>query len=223
MAARTKSARIAAKQASVPVPVKAIVTDPDDPLTWLYTNPKGSSDSGLVFGVLRRNYGDRLNSAAEFARRKMQPIAPAGDPMVSPWRTTAERIDVVLPPGTDDDLADAETILTRMDEHAVAHQKALLVYLTLPFQDSDRLHMGWERCRDFARLIGRERGLASVLILHAPGAIGAPHPPHCHLLIVPRTTGLGLRYGVYDDELTCDQGQAVIEAMWRRHLASDRA
>ncbi|MGZ0071772.1 hypothetical protein ACT9ST_08715 [Sphingobium limneticum] len=177
----------------------------------------------IVFGVLRRTYADRLNNAAEFGRRKMQPIAPAGDPLSSPWRTTAERIDVVLPPGTDDSLVDAETILTRMDEHAVAHEKALLVYLTLPFENDDRLHMGWERCRDFARLIARERGLASVLVLHAPGSIGAPHPPHCHLLIVPRTTRFGLRYGVYDDELTCDSGQTVIDEMWRRHIASDPA
>lgn len=223
MAARAKTARIVAQQAVVPVTMKAIVTDLGDPLTWLYTNPLGASGSGLIFGVLRRSYGDRTNSAAEFGRRKMQPILPVGDPLSSPWRTTAERIDVVLPLGTDDGLADAESILTGMDEHAVAHEKALLVYLTLPFRKGDRLHEGWERCRDFARQIARERGLASVLVLHSPGSAGAPHPPHCHLLVIPRTTRLGLRFGVYDDELTCDQGQAVIEAMWQRHIASDPA
>jgi len=150
----------------------------------------------------------------------MQPIAPREDPASSPWMATAERVDVVLPEGTDDGLADPEALLNGMDHYAVQHEKALLVYLTLPLRDGERLHTGWERCRDFARLIARERGLASVVILHAPGRVGAPNAAHCHLLIVPRTCRQGLKYGVYDDDMTRDQGQALVETMWNRHLAN---
>lgn len=205
-------------------PANSIVTCEADPQSWLYLNPAGASPSGTVFGVLRKTYGGRQNSAVEFGWRKAHPIAPAGSPGVSPWIVTAERIEVILPAGADDMLADPELLLRQMDAHAVDHEKALLVYLTLPLPDVDRLHVGWERCRAFVREhFARDRQLATVLVLHAPGRVGSSNPLHCHCLIVPRhITGLGLAHGAYDSDLLNDGGQAIVEAMWAEHLTSFR-
>lgn len=203
---------------------KPVVASEADPQSWLYLNPTGPSPSGLVFGVLRKHYGGRLNSAAEFGWRKAHPVRPAGDLGASPWIVTAERLEVILPESADDGLADPELLLRQMDACAIDQEKALLVYLTLPLGDAERIHAGWEMARAFVReRIVRDRELATVMALHSPGRIGSANPLHCHCLIVPRRlTGRGLSHGPYDAELITDGGQAVVEAMWAEHLATFR-
>lgn len=197
-----------------------LVTKKDDPQSWLFLNPQGPSAVGLGFGVLRKRYANRTNSASEFGRRKMQPIAPQGDATASPWPITAEQVEVLLPPNADDMLRAPEVLLHQADLAAASHGTALLTYLTLPFLPDDRLHIGWERCRAFAReVLARDRQLATVLVLHAPGRAGVPFRPHCHCLIVPRRVGhLGLTQGVYDEELIRDVGQALIQSLWTEHV-----
>ena len=131
---------------------------------------------------------------------------------------------MLLPAGADDSLADPAALLAQMDTHAVEREKALLTYLTLPLSDVDRVHVGWERARAFLRdRFARDRQLASVLILHAPGTINAAFPLHAHALIVPRRlTGLGIRQRLYDEDMIHDRGQAIVEAMWADHLAGFR-
>jgi len=200
---------------------KAISPNDADPQSWLYLNPNGPSDSGVVFGVLRKSYGGRTNSAAEFGRRKLQPVAPPGDAMASPWPVTAERVDIVLPPDAPDTFADAQVLLEAMDQAAI--DKPLLAYVTLPFPNAARLHRSWECARGFAAKLA-ERQLACLLILHAPGRVGSPNPVHAHLLIAPRAIGpLGMEHGTYDHDLVHDSGQAVIEALWAQHLQASQS
>jgi len=195
-----------------------------DPQSWLYLNPLGSPSSGLIFGVLRRIYQGRTNTAVEFGRRKLQPIQPLGDAAASPWPVTAEHSDVVLPPTATGMSHDPETLLRLADACAVDHMQALLVYLTLPFLAGESIPAGWERCRAFVREnFARDRHLAALLVCHAPGRAGSPRPPHCHALIIPRRIeALGIGHGVYDRELVHDQGQALVEALWVQHMETFR-
>lgn len=203
---------------------KVIVTDPDNAQTWLYLNPAGPNPSGLVYGVLRTSYADRMNTAMAFGAKKCLPVAPEPGAPPSEWPVTAERVEVVLPALADDRLADPATLLREMDASTLAHQKALLTYLTLPLGDAERLHHGWERCRAFVRQhIAADRQLAAMLVLHSPGRVNSANPLHCHVLIVPRRlTGLPLAHGAYDEDLTHDRGQALVEQLWVEHVATFR-
>ena len=203
---------------------KPVIASDADPQSWLFLNPTGPSPAGTVFGVLRKGYGGRVNSAAEFGWRKAHPILPAQLGSDAPWVVTAERLEVILPDCADDGLADPELLLRQMDACAIDQEKGLLVYLTLPLGAAERLHFGWERCRAFAReRFARDRQLATILILHSPGRVGSANPAHCHCLIVPRRlTGRGLAHGIYDAELLHDAGQALVEGMWADHLATFR-
>jgi len=221
MAVKKSSARKASSKTT-----KADKVDNTDPQSWLYLNPAGPVPSGLVFGVLRKTYRrgvgeERKNTALEFGWRKAH-VGRAfekGDQSI--WSPNVERVETILPVAADDSLADPATLLGQMDTHAIEREQALLVYLTLPLHDAQRAHHGWERARAFARTLADDRELGSLLVLHAPGTVNAPFPLHAHCLIVPRKiTGLGLRHGIYDDELTCDKGQAILDKLWTEHVAT---
>ena len=181
-------------------------TDPNHPESWLYL----LSENTLTFGVLRSTFKDRTNSAVEFGRRKLQPIQP---PPTEPDAITAERVDVILPEGAEDQFATSLPFLEGCDEMQV--NPAILVYLTIPTPDVDRMHHAWEKGRAFARILADERGLATLLIQHAPGRISSPNQPHLHLLICPRRTAkAGLRYGGLDNELLYNDGARVLAERW---------
>lgn len=196
-----------------------IVTDPNDAQSWLFLNPTGPNDSGTTFGVLRRTYGDRVNTAASFGAKKACPVEQTFDAGVS-WPVTAARIDVVLPPGADDALSSPRVLLDAMDAHALPTEPALLVYVTVPFPDVTRLHQAWECARGFAAKLARQRNLAILTVLHAPGTVSSPNPVHAHLCISARSVpALGMSQGLYDRDLICDRGQSLIERLWQEHLA----
>lgn len=199
---------------------KATATaDPADPNSWLFLNPAGPSAAGTTFGVLRKSYGGRNNTASEFGWRKAHVGRAFMGKDRSTWSPNVERVEVILPSGAEDGLADPSALLAAMDASAIEREKALLVSITVPLGDVDRIHVGWERARSFARRFADERRLASILVLHAPGLIGEPFPLHAHVLLIPRVlTGLGLRHGCYDQELVHDGGQAIVEAMWAAQL-----
>lgn len=168
---------------------KASITTSDaDPQSWLYLLSPVDNGS-LTFGVLRRHYADRTNTAAEFARRKLQPVAPRGDATAAPWPITAERADVLLPPHAPDAYSDPKTLFEAMDRSAVPHQPALLTYVTVPLVGHERLHLGWEQVRSFAHTLAITREVAVCAVLHVPGRVGSSNAPHVHLLIVPRRIG----------------------------------
>lgn len=201
---------------------KPIVTDPDNAQTWLYLNPQGPSASGIVYGVLRTSYADRVNTAEAFGAKKCLPIASAEES--NDWPITAERVEVVLPPLADDRLADPAALLREMDACSIPQQKALLAYMTFPLGDAARLHQGWERCRAFVRQhFAVDRQLATMLVLHSPGRVNSANSLHCHALVVPRRlTGLPLAHGAFDEDLTHDRGQAIVEALWAEHVKTFR-
>lgn len=199
-------------------PKTGIVTNPEDPQSWLYLNPAGAGD-GLVFGVLRKTYGDRTNNTAlEFGTAKLCPVVGAAETGGRP-AITAARHDVVLPHHATDQLADPFALLQTMDDTAV--DKALLVYLTVTFPDVTKVHQAWELLRGFAVRLAVDRQLASLAVLHTPGLVSSPNPVHGHLCIAPRTVGaLGIHHGTYDRELICDSGQAVLARLWREYRES---
>jgi len=185
-------------------------TDPNHPESWLYL----LSENTLTFGVLRSTFKDRTNSAVEFGRRKLQPVQP---PPTEPDAVTAERVDVILPDGAEDQFARPLPFLEGCDEMQV--NPGILIYLTIPTPDVDRMHHAWEKGRAFARILADERGLATLLIQHAPGWISSPNQPHLHLLICPRKIAkAGLRYGGLENELLYNDGARVLVERWAEFI-----
>ncbi|WP_341859304.1 hypothetical protein WKH79_00745 [Qipengyuania sp. GPGPB31] len=194
------------KQKPKPKAKPIAATDPNHPESWLYL----LSENTLTFGVLRSTFKDRTNSAVEFGRRKLQPVQP---PPTEPDGITAERVDVILPDGAEDQFAKPLPFLEGCDETQV--NPGILVYLTIPTPDVDRMHHAWEKGRAFARILADERGLATLLIQHSPGRVSSLNHPHLHLLICPRKTAkAGLRYGGLDNELLYNDGARVLVERW---------
>ncbi len=192
-------------------------TDENDPLSWLYLNPEKSSN-GFVFGVLRKTFRGRTNTAHEFGFRKTHLGSAFMNSDRADWAPNAEKVEVILPSRADDMLSDPDLLLREVDSCSPPNEAGLLTYLTLPLSDAERLHRGWEKARSFAVTLASERDLASVVILHSPGSIGAAFPLHAHLLIVPRAlNGLGLRHAAFDSELLRDEGQGVLSDLWGKH------
>lgn len=201
--------------AKKPAPKK---TSQKDPLTWLYLNPDKASN-GFVFGVLRKTFRGRTNSAHEFGFRKCHLGSTFVGADRSAWNPNAEKVEVILPAKADDVLSDPDVLLHQVDEFASPNEAGLLTYLTLPLGDVERIHIGWERARSYAVKLANLRNVASIVILHSPGSIGAAFPLHAHVLIVPRVflNGFGLRHGAFDREILCDEGQAVLHGLWEDH------
>ena len=125
---------------------------------------------------------------------------------------------MLLPEKADDLLADPVSLMRQVDEFAAPNQAGLLTCLSLPLGDVDRVHVGWERARAFARRLAGERKLASLAILHAPGLIGADLPLHAHILVIPRKiSGFGIKLAPYDRLLLNDDGQDALHDMWMEH------
>ena len=172
-------------------------------------------DRTFLAGVLRKTYKEHTNTAAGFIRQKLQPVAPTnGDE----WDPTAENHDVVLPPGASDADRNIAALARRFDAAALPHKQSLVVYLTLRFPQDASLQRGWELGRAFAlRNLALKRGLATVVVQHAPHRMGSPNPPHLHLMILPRRlTSLG--FGVFDDSITNDDGLEQLHSEWVRFL-----
>lgn len=192
-------------------------TDEKDPLSWLYLNPEKSSN-GFVFGVLRKTFRGRTNTAHEFGFRKCHLGASFVNADRSHWAPNAEKVEVILPARADDMLSNPDLLLREVDSCSPPNEAGLLTYLTLPLSDAERLHVAWEKARSFSVMLASERDLASIVILHSPGSVGAAFPLHAHLLIVPRAlNGLGLRHAPFDSELLRDEGQGILSDLWGKH------
>ena len=200
-----------AKQSQA-TPTSLSVTDPDRPESWLYLLKAGA----LTFGVLRSTFKDRTNRAVEFGRRKLQPVPP---PQSDPDAITAERADVILPQGAEDQFATPLSFLEGCD--AMQVNSNILVYLTIPTPDACRMHHAWETGRAFAKMLADERGVATLLIQHAPGRVSCSNDPHLHLIICPRQASkAGLAYGGLDRELVYNDGACILAELWADFLES---
>ena len=194
-------------------PQTSTKSDPGRPENWLYLLNRDA----LTFGVLRKRYNDRDNSACEFGTSKLRPVSPAA----AGQAITAARADVVLPHHAEDALANPFAFLAGCDELTL--DPAILVYLSIAFPEAVRLHHAWEQARRFARMLADDRNLASLVVLHAPGLVSSPNPPHVHLLNCPRTgsSPLGLKFGGLDRELICDKGADILDKCWRTMCAGE--
>lgn len=194
------------KPKSTAKPKAHAATDPNHPESWLYL----LCENTLTFGVLRSTFKDRINSAVEFGKRKLQPVSP---PANEPDAITAERVDVILPKDAEDQFGRPLPFLEGCDQMQV--NPAILVYLTIPTPDVARMHHAWEKGRKFAKILAEERRLATMLIQHSPGRVSSLNDPHLHLLICPRKTAkAGLRYGALDKELLYNDGARVLVERW---------
>lgn len=193
-------------------------TDEKDPLSWLYTNPQGASD-GFTFGVLRKTFRGRTNTAHEFGFRKCHLGSAFVNADRSIWAPNVEKVEVILPARADDMLSDPDFLLHQADASSCPNEAGLLTYLTLPLADAERLHVGWERARSFAVRLARERDVASIVILHSPGSVGSAFPLHSHLLIIPRVMkkAFALKHCAFDSEILCDEGQGILSDLWDEH------
>lgn len=170
-------------------------------------------DRTFLAGVLRKTYKAHTNTAVGFIRQKLHPVAPVNG---ANWDPTAEDHDIVLPPGATDADRDIRALALRFDAAALPHKQSLLVYLTLRFPEDASLQRGWELGRAFAfRNLAVKRGLATVIVQHAPHRMGSPNPPHLHLMILPRILS-GLGFGVFDDSITNDAGLEQLYGEWVR-------
>jgi hypothetical protein len=201
------------KQSVAAKPKSTTKIHPDRPENWLYLHNRAA----LTFGVLRKRYNERDNSACEFGTSKLQPVSPSS----AEQTITAARADVVLPRHAEDALTDPFAFLAGCDELTL--DPAILVYLSIAFPEAVRLHHAWEQARRFARMLADDRNLASLVVLHAPGLVSSPNPPHVHLLICPRTgaSPLGLKFGGLDRELICDKGADILDKCWRTMCAGE--
>ncbi|WP_145916844.1 hypothetical protein [Erythrobacter sp. QSSC1-22B] len=98
----------------------------------------------------------------------------------------------------------------------------ILIYVTVPFPDANRIHEAWETARAFAKVLADERNLAVLVIQHVPGRVSSPNDPHVHLLINPRTcSNLGLQYGGLDRALLHDEGAEILAERWAKFIAAN--
>ncbi|WNO53171.1 hypothetical protein [Stakelama saccharophila] len=180
-----------------------------NPHSWLplIGDPAGTDGLRILYGVLRPDYRGWTNTAALFARRKIE-VGLADDP--EPWTQGAARIDVLLPDAADDCFLSPRVLMEAIDSEPIV-QPYLLTYVTFTFA-TDRLHTQWELVRRYARdhLVG-ELGAGVLVIQHAPNRSGYGSLPHVHLLVTRKVTSLGLAEPV--SVLTGDKGrQLIVEA-----------
>ncbi|RIX27008.1 hypothetical protein [Sphingomonas edaphi] len=185
-----------------------------NPMDWLYDNPLGSFPD-FTFGILKQSYQGFPNTPSEFALHKLRPIGGKDHgTSMDPDTFTAYRYGCVLPDDAPDVLDEAVPLMKAFDLARCDHQPATLIYATLSFPDTRRLHHAWEESRAFAyENLARKRQLPVLLIEHRPGDAGSNNPVHIHLLIsARRMDGTGFRG--FADDLICDEGQRVLYDEW---------
>jgi hypothetical protein len=197
------------------------VPDSANPHSWLVLtgDDVDRNATRVMYGCLRPNFRGHANSAAAFASAKLTVGAPPNTP---PWRLTAARAEVLLPPGADDRLSDPRVLMETVDAELPVKAKALLTYLTFTFP-TPRLHEQYEMVRDFTRrLIVEPFEVAALLVQHAPHRAGFASPAHVHTLIAGprRLTPLG--FGEWVTPLATDRAHALVGNAFRQFQADWR-
>ena len=174
------------------------------PYMYLLPSPDGGQD--WVSGVLRRTYNEHTNDAVDFVRSKLHPIDPPAPGQ--PWKPTAVRSEVLLPPGgVSDHFLDPKTLISRYAEQLLSWQTSLLSVVKITL-DSTTLNEPWSLVRAWTnQSICRARGLPVILVQHAPFLAGVEDAAsHLHVMILSRRMAAGSSFGGLDFELTCDEG-----------------
>lgn len=148
---------------------------------------------GLTVGLLLKQFSGRINSASEYAWKKLHPVTPVPGLSRPPeWGPNCHRFEVILPDAASDFLWDPRWIVEHYEQAELPGQNSLLLAVKITMRGDGTLHAFWERVRRFAHaeLVQRRR-LGVILALHVPclSAAKSPGRPHVHLLAPVRTLG----------------------------------
>lgn len=191
-----------------------------NPMDWLYDNPLGSFPN-FTFGILEQTYRGFPNTPSEFCLRKLRPVGAIEHEVSFDEHTfTAYRFGAVLPKDAPDALDATGPLLKGFDLAVSPNQPAVLIYVTLAFPDTRRLHHAWEESRAFAyENFAQKRQLPVLVVQHRPGDAGSDKPVHTHLLISARRMD-GTGYRGFASELLRDEGQRIIYDEWSNFRAN---
>ena len=190
--------------------------DPRNPHSWLplIGDPPGGSGLRILYGVLRPEYRGWTNSAAAFAKAKLQPVpSSSGDP----WAVTAARAEVLLPGDADDRFACPRVLMEALDAERPPDKPVLLAYATITWP-ALRLHQQYKLVRAvLLNKLVRDLGVAVLLVQHAPHRAASSNPPHVHALMTRTITSLGL--AGFAAPLCGDKGRDLIVDAFAAHRA----
>lgn len=154
---------------------------------------------------------DHRPGIAPWVQKKLQ---PGSDQQFG----QAMRVDLALPSAASGEYMSLAFLLDRYDRTLPSYEQHAFVQMKFTLPGHEPLHVGWEQVRAFAlQYLARERGLATVLVLHNPGAAGSCNPPHIHL-IVPARELTANGFGATDKRLCSDIGQEECWAAWQDFL-----
>ncbi|MEN2786754.1 hypothetical protein ACFOKI_01355 [Sphingomonas qilianensis] len=191
--------------------------DARNPHSWLVLVGDSPDREGtrILYGVLRPTFRGWGNTAAAFAKAKVQPVPDKGG---DPWAMTATRCEVLLPGDSDDRLLSPQALMETHDQEQPPGKPVILTYVTITFPTA-RLHQQYELVRAFAMsALVRAYGVGVLMVQHAPHRAASSNLPHVHLLIGRVVGSLGLKE--YVPILCGDKGRDVIVAAFREFEAS---
>ena len=169
---------------------------------------------GLSFGVLRRNFSDRINVTPDWVLPKLG-RANSLDELTTKSRLREPRWDVLLPLGAPDMLYTPDVLCRQFEVEATELQKDLVIHCKLRITGSNPLHRWWEAARDFAWsvFVSSER-LATIMVQHNPAATGYHDAaePHIHVMVLTRR--LGARGFEQTTELARDAAHQSLAQAW---------
>jgi hypothetical protein len=189
---------------------------------YMYLLPSPAAGSEWTSGVLRRQYNGRTNDLVEFVRAKLHPVdLPSRG---TPWKPTAARHEVLLPPGgVSDLLLDPRRLTERYADQLLTWQTSLLAVIKIvpAPQAGSTMNEAWQVVHGWAvSRICRARGLPVILVQHAPFLAGKDDTPaHLHALIFGRRMSGGSSFGGIDFELTSDEGHPPLYAEYKAYAA----
>ncbi|MBA2933914.1 hypothetical protein HZF05_07345 [Sphingomonas sp. CGMCC 1.13654] len=187
--------------------------NPNNPHTWfpLLGDPPGSRGDRILWGVMRKAYRDRINSAHAMMTAKLRPAWSPDERAV-----TAVRHDMLAPADADDSFADPWLFAARIDREIAVRADGstpLLAYATITPGDIRSLNHFHEEVRMMARELVASFGTPILAVQHAPGHAGNPARPHVHLLLSPYIVG-PLGFGGTFAGFTGDKGRQIIVDAW---------
>lgn len=153
----------------------------------------GRMMEGVTLGVLRREFSGRINSAADFAWKKLHPVMPAESSVPGKaWQPTCHRYETLLPGTASDLLLEPQLLFEQYERAVLPDQPGLLLSIKLTMLQAGSLHAFYERARSLARTeFVERRGLPVTLVMHVPSLSPARMPArtHVHVLVLARKLG----------------------------------
>lgn len=182
----------------------------------------GTVEAELINGGSRRRLEDVIF-------RRLYPTEKPDQSL--PWTNpTAERWDVLLPPGAPDELRDPQHLCREYHRKGGDSIQHLATIITIRHEEVDavpstmRLHEAWELSRGFGLKLCKEMHIAVVATLHVPGRSWGHGVPHTHLCCPVRVVRPGSGFTTFVRQLIdAEQGRAWIDReakAWREAMGN---